>query len=73
MDPNQAFVDLIHAFKDGDCEQAETVLDDLLQWVRRGGFLPTIEGHAQAYESAVYFEPAPAVDFEFLEEIEDEK
>jgi hypothetical protein len=40
MDPNAAMIDLLEAIETGSRIDAENALDDLMRWIRNGGFPP---------------------------------
>ena len=40
MDPDACLALLLDAFRDGDREAAYGPLEDLLDWIAKGGFLP---------------------------------
>jgi hypothetical protein len=40
MAPDQTYEDFLEALKEGDIEIASHRLDDLANWVSRGGFIP---------------------------------
>lgn len=44
MDPNQTWNDLSVAVEDGDWHHASELAEELMAWIDRGGFLPTITG-----------------------------
>jgi hypothetical protein len=43
MDPAEAITDLISAIKSGDRDTAEMLVDDLIDWVDKDGYLPLIQ------------------------------
>lgn len=40
MDPNQTYLDMFHAMRDGDHEKARELPLALKEWFARGGFYP---------------------------------
>jgi hypothetical protein len=44
MDPNAAWLALAQAVADDEWETAAEIADNLLTWLARGGFPPTITG-----------------------------
>ncbi len=40
MDPNQTYLDMYHAMRDGDHETARELALALKEWLARGGFYP---------------------------------
>jgi hypothetical protein len=42
MDPQAAWEQLLSAYAEGDCDTVEQRATDLLAWLDRGGFPPTI-------------------------------
>ncbi|UBF29900.1 hypothetical protein K9N68_37450 (plasmid) [Kovacikia minuta CCNUW1] len=40
MEPEQALKDLVEAIKSGDRDQAEILLDAILIWKEKGGYMP---------------------------------
>ena len=42
MDPNQTLSDMLDAIDDGDFELAAECQENLLEWLRKGGFAPVI-------------------------------
>ena len=47
MDPNQAWRELADAVKEERWEEAVGIAENLLYWLDRGGFPPTISGEKQ--------------------------
>ena len=45
MDPNQAWHDLAEAIQKDDWGSAAEIADNLICWLARDGFPPTISGH----------------------------
>ncbi len=45
MDPNACFQLILDALETHDTDEAREHADDLRNWLRRGGFMPTIEPH----------------------------
>lgn len=43
MDPNQALADLLDACEKGDREQALESLENLQDWLAKGGFFPEVK------------------------------
>jgi hypothetical protein len=46
MDPNQAWLDLSKAIVDDNWGLAAEIASNLLEWLAKGGFPPTISGQA---------------------------
>lgn len=40
MDPQACWERIKEALRDGDREEAQYALQDLAEWIRKGGFLP---------------------------------
>ena len=45
MDPNACFQLILDALETDDPDEAREHADDLRNWLRRGGFMPTIQPH----------------------------
>jgi hypothetical protein len=43
MDVNQAIVNLVQRVLDGEWDEASESIEDIRQWVNRGGFKPDLE------------------------------
>ena len=43
MDPQQTWTDLLDALKQNDHDESRELAEALLEWLRRGGFPPTLE------------------------------
>lgn len=41
MDPEQALYDIVQMIKNGQFGDAKYAIDDLREWVKKGGYLPT--------------------------------
>ena len=41
MDPNATLTDIATALMDGDLNEANYLAEDLAEWLRKGGFVPT--------------------------------
>ena len=42
MDPNATLLEILECFRDGDSDEALYLLEDLEEWLRKGGFAPTV-------------------------------
>ncbi len=45
MDPNACFQLILNALETHDTDEVREHADDLRNWLRRGGFMPTIQPH----------------------------
>ena len=52
MDPNAAWKELSDAYQDQDADRYVELAEGLLEWLRKGGFPPTITKH-QAFDRMV--------------------
>lgn len=44
MDPNACFCDLVTAFRQGEWEECLEHAENLLYWINKGGFSPSLYG-----------------------------
>lgn len=52
MDPQRAWLDLLDAISQGDFEDAVAIATDLQEWLRKGGFPPTVAPQLEPAASA---------------------